>query len=57
MSNFENRSPAFEDPTFDEKVEEIIAKDILGLPVSEEERTYMDSWLSDHTEAEEGSNA
>jgi hypothetical protein len=57
MSNFENRSPAFEDPTFDEKVEEIIVKDILGLPVSEEERTYMDSWLSDHTEAEEGSNA
>jgi hypothetical protein len=57
MSSHENTLPIFEDPTYDKRIEEIITNDILGLQVSDEERTYMDGWLRANTEAQEGKDA
>jgi hypothetical protein len=57
MTNLDHTLPIFEDPTYDKRIEEIITNDILGLQVSDEERTYMDGWLRANTEAQEGKDA
>jgi hypothetical protein len=56
MSKFETASSQGDDPTYDPRIEKIMIDDILNIPLSEEDRTYMQKWLEKGAQETEADN-